>query len=173
MRLLGNQIRGRELSQDEALNQMLECLLRWRGILTERAIAASRYVSSSLYDMHVSSFSYDTELAIAEARAENAELVAAGCESGRFQGYVRMSLVTVDEKLTVLDSMIKSSVLCNTDYKRRYFVLRDGWLRCHIIIQCHIIIHSVTSSYFVLREGCLRCLCTHTCDCACVWFSVV
>ena len=107
LRLLGNQIRSKELSHDEALQQMLESLLRWRGILTERAIEA--------------------------ARAEKAERVKRGYESD-FQGYVRMSLsksfVTADKMQTVGVSKIESSGHRDINSKRRYFVLRDGWLRC-------------------------------------------
>jgi hypothetical protein len=139
LRLLGNQIRSKELSQDEALKQMLESLLRWRGILTERAIEA--------------------------ARAEKAERAARGYESERFQGYVRMSLskssLTVDELQTVGVSMIKSSGHCNTDYKRRYFVLRDGWLRFVYTCVC-VCVH--THAYVC---ACV-CLCLVCCVCACV-----
>ena len=41
LRVLGNQMLGKELSKEEAVEQMLRMLDQWRGILTERAVAAA------------------------------------------------------------------------------------------------------------------------------------
>ena len=85
LRVLGNKFRGKELSQDAALSEMLEAVFRWRDILVDRAHEA--------------------------ASAEKTERVRRGYFSEGFQGYV------------------KKRGQNNTAFKRRFFVLKDEWLR--------------------------------------------